>query len=194
MGFLIEWFDTAKSVILSPSETLREESRTNGFGFPLKFMIFSIFMAGVLNTFAVGIRAMNNPFSAFEPMTLGTYFAGALIGGPIALIIVAAVTHIFAYIVGARKGFGNTLAAIEYGTAVAPLVALLNIGAVFIPFVGVLSALVGIWALQIDYRGLQHFHDISSFRAGMAIVLPILLLFALSVGSMILLWGSVLLM
>lgn len=183
MGFATGWLETAKSVTISPSETLRNEQRTDGFDYPVKFMLVSISIAAVLNTIGLSLSAMMNPMISFTPVSAATYFAGALIGGPVVLAVLAAIIHVFAYLLGAKKGYSRTFAAVCYGTAVAPLAAVFTILSAFVPLAGLGSALIGLWALQIEYRGVQHFHDISSFRAGMSIILPILLTVVVSVGA-----------
>lgn len=183
MGFATEWLETAKSVTISPSETLRNEQRTDGFDYPVKFMLVSISIAAVLNTIGLSLSAMMNPMISLTPVSAATYFAGVMLGGPVVLAVLAAIIHVFAYLLGAKQGYSRTFAAVCYGTAVAPLAAVFTILSAFVPLAGLGSALIGLWALQIEYRGVQHFHGISSFRAGMSIILPILLTVVVSVGA-----------
>lgn len=175
MGFIADWYDTASSVIRSPSKTLENETRMDGFGYPLKFMLFSVFLAGSMNTASMALRSVVNPLLSASVVDMASYFFGAVVGGPIMLALLAGIIHVFAYLLGARKGYSKTLAAIEYGTAVAPLAAVFTMISVFAPPAALISLLVGLWALQIEYRGVQHFHDISSVRAGLAIIAPILI-------------------
>lgn len=184
MSFVSEWFETAKSVTKSPSEALRSESRMDAFGYPLKFAVFSVFLASILNTASVALRASTNPLLTLEPVTLVTSFVGAVVVGPIGLAVLAGVIHVFAYLLGARGGYSKTFAAVCYGTAVAPLAAVFTLLSAVVPLAGLVSALVGLWALQIQYRGLQHFHDISPTRAGLAVILPIVIVLVVVLGSL----------
>lgn len=193
MGFVSSWLETASSVVRSPSETLRSESRNNGFGYPLKFMLMSTVIAGVLNTAAMALRASTSPLMSASAVDMVLYFVGSVIGGPVVLAVLAGVIHIFAYALGASSGYSRTLAAVEYGTAVAPLAAIFTLVSVFFPLAGLITFLLGLWALQIQARGLQHFHDLSSFRSTVAVLMPIILVVAFVFVSVMAAFGSMLL-
>lgn len=175
MSLLSQWLGTARSVILSPSETLESESRDSGFGYPFKFMLVSLAFAGVLNTAARAASAATTPGLTASAADLGLYFVGSVVGGPVVLALLAGLIHVFAYLLGARKGYSRTLAAISYGTAVAPVAALFTLVSAVLPLLGILSALISLWALQIQARGIQHFHGISVNRATLAVLMPLII-------------------
>jgi hypothetical protein len=175
MNLFVEWLRTAKSVIRSPSKTLKSETRDSGFGYPLKFMVVSLMFAGVLNTAARAFSASATPGLTASAADLGFYFVGSVIGGPVILALLAGLIHVFAYLLGARSGYERTLAAISYGTAVAPLAAFFSLVSVFIPLMGIVAALISLWALQIQARGVQHFHEISANRATLAVLMPLII-------------------
>lgn len=179
MSFLKQWFSEAKSVIKSPSQALANEDRRNGFGYPLKFGIFSIFLATAINTLGVILTSAINPLVSTGFLDALIFFVGGVVGGPVILAVLAAFVHIFVYLFGGREGYSKTLAAVMYGTAIAPVASVFRLGVALggtaAVLGGLVSALIGLWALQIDYRGVQHFHGISSLRAGLAIIFPILL-------------------
>lgn len=174
MDFISNWFQTASKVIKSPSKALENETRTDGWGYPVRFMIFSVVLAALLRSFALGLEMITSTTVAFQPVNLVFNLLGSIIGGPVTLAIIAAIYHLFAYVLGARNGFSRTFAAVCYGTAMLPFVAVFVILGVFSPILG-LGVLTALWTLQIQYRGLQHFQEMSSTRAGLAIIIPILL-------------------
>lgn len=193
MGLLPDWFETASSVIRSPSKTLQSESRDDGFGYPLKFMLTSVFMAGILNTAAMALRGFTT-LQSVSSVDLILYFIGSVLGGPVVLAGLAAFVHVFAYLFGARRGYRRTFAAIGYGTAVTPLAAVFTIISVFFSPASLISLLLGLWALQIQARGVQHFHELSDFKATVAVLMPIILVVLGVLVATMMAFGSMLLM
>lgn len=191
MGFTAEWFETASSVIRSPSEHLSNEQRTNGFGYPLAFALFSLILSGMINVVSAVLIGFSGSTSLVNAVaSVGT----RAITGTAVFIVLALLIHLAVFVFG-RRGFGKTFAAVCYGSAVGPLaafVALLNVvisnllGLTAISVILDLAIFfIGLYALQIDYRGIQHFHDLSTTKASIAVIWPILLVFVVVAGYMI---------
>jgi len=191
MSILSEWLRTAKSVFTSPAKHFQQEQRMNGLGYPLKFAVMSLVIAGVLDFLAGVISGVAVPTASLSPIGLATGFLQTIVGGLIVYALIAAVVHVFVYLFGGR-GFTKTLAAVEYASVVAPVataisyLALIGTTAgvtVLGSFVALLALAVGLWALQIEYRAVQYFHGLSSFKAGMSIILPMVLLVLVVIGA-----------
>ncbi len=193
MGFATEWFETASSVIRRPSEHLSKEQRTKGFGYPLAFAIFSLMLSGAINIVSALILGVGSSTTIISALTGITT---RVIGGTVGFIALAVLIHLAVLVFG-RRGFSKTFAAVCYGSAVGPLaslVALLDVvvssilGVTAISLISSLAILfIGLYALQIDYRGIQHFHDLGTTKASIAVIWPILLAFIGVIGYMALL-------
>ena len=111
-------------------------------------------------------------------MTLGagTGIAGAisifvklLIGIVISVFIFGTIVHIFVYIMGGRKGFDKTIMALMYaGTPY------LLFG--WIPYVGLIAM---IWLLVLNVLGIRQFQELTTGRAILVFLIPIIIIFIL---------------
>lgn len=146
-------------------------------GQPLLFYVLVGWAALILNSF------LELPFQVFlESIPASSEYlfpgAGALLGlviilvlAPVLLVvgsfISAAITHVCLMILGgARQPFETTFRVICYGYgAAAPFQ--------IIPFCGAMIG--GIWGLVLEIIGLSKAHEISTVKAVLAVVLPILL-------------------
>jgi len=169
------YFESMKSVIFSPSETLSDEERRSPTGYPLRFAVISVAIAGVFY-YVLEFLFLMDSRPEFSYMNAVAGLAGGIIAGLYFLAVLAAFIHIFVYLLGGRQGYGRTLSAVFYGTAVLPVASFISIGAFLTPLLIVVSGLVGLWAIRIEARGVQHFHGISSIRATLAVMPPYIVL------------------
>jgi hypothetical protein len=88
--------------------------------------------------------------------------AGAFIGG--------AILHIFVYIVGGRKGMVQTIKAGMYGSTASLLFG-------WVPIINIIAA---IWSLVTQVIGIRQLQDITTGRAVLALVLPMIIAFILA--------------
>ncbi len=88
-----------------------------------------------------------------------------IIGGIIALFIGGAWLHLWVWIFGGRKGYGNTVKALAYGSTPSLLLS-------WIPFIGLIF---GIWALILEIIGVRQLHEISTGRAVGAVLVALII-------------------
>lgn len=179
MNFLEEWFEDAKGVVFSPSSFYRDAERHTDFGEPVKFAIVSLAIYGLLSgilSFALARVAPNllpGAVSGSIVGLLGTVL-GQVLGGLLGLFIGAALIHIFVYLFGGR-GYQTTFDVMAYATAVSAFFG-------WIPGVNILAGLYGVY---VQARGLENFHEMSFGKAVASILLPAVILIAVSAVAML---------
>lgn len=174
MGLIERWFDDAKSVIVEPSSFFAEADR-DGFGYPLKFAVISLVIAGVLSSISSLLWGSVFGSASFAIANALGSLIGTVIGGVIGLFIGAALIHIFVILFGG-EGYGRTFAVLAYATALSPLGALLG----FIPILGALAGIVvGLYGLYVEVKGVEIFHGLTTGRAALAVILPIVIIIGL---------------
>ena len=94
-----------------------------------------------------------------------------LLSSIIGAFIAGAIMHIFVYIVGGRKGISQTIKALMYGSTPTLLFG-------WIPFIGMLA---GIWSLILEIIGIKELHELTTGKAIMAMLIPIILLIILAI-------------
>jgi len=82
----------------------------------------------------------------------------------------AAVMHLFVYLCGGRNGYANTYKTMAYGGTPSILLG-------WIPFVGIIAS---IWGLVLEVKGLKALHGMTTGRAVLAILLPVIIIGALA--------------
>jgi len=89
--------------------------------------------------------------------TFVSLIIGAFIGG--------AILHIFVYIVGGRKGIERTIKAVMYASTPGLLLG-------WIPFIGFFA---WIWSLIVEILGIRQLHELTTGRAVLAVLIPIII-------------------
>lgn len=189
MSIASEWLESAESLLGSPGEFFRSENRRSPMEYPLKFAAVSITLAAVFNAARslVFSSPMGGAGMAGSVVSAATSFIGGLIGGLIGVFLLGAFIHIFVYLLGGRNGIGNTISVYQYATVISPITALLA----FVPLIGQLaSLLVGIYGLFIQVKGLEEFQDLSTGRALIAALIPVVLIVGLVFASMAALFAT----
>ncbi len=88
--------------------------------------------------------------------------ASAFIGG--------AILHIFVYIAGGRKGIAQTIKAGMYGSTPSLLLG-------WIPFINIIAS---IWSLVVVIIGIRQLHELTTGRAVLAILIPLIIVIILA--------------
>lgn len=181
MGVIGTWFYTATHVIKQPyhffSNSLDEDR--GPYMSPLMFSAISFVVYGLFLGLGIAVWSLATLGTVSMEAMLVLVLAPTLgvVGGLVGVLVLAAIIHVFVYLLGGR-GFTKTMAAVLYATAVTAFFG-------WIPFVNMLA---GLYIYYIVARGLQTYHRISFGRALIAVaIFPVLLL--ISIG---LLSGSVL--
>jgi len=193
MGF----WEKIKGFLCSPQKTfaaLEEERWNNSIIYFLKLLsiyaiaialittaIFSFLLPTILSlleTFLVleavpWLRCFLSSLNGIIPFAV---FLATIVGGIVGILIGGMWIHIWVYITGGRKGVGQTLKSIAYGST-----PLLLLG--WIPFVGIAF---GIWSILVSTKGVRQLHGISTRRVVVAylsgaIIIPSIVLFSLYV-------------
>jgi len=171
-----------KGFIVSPTETfnsVKEEGWGGSIGYFAKLLvIYAILIALVIVAVFAAIWSIINSaletylvaetvtgLEGFFGMAAGILAVVALIsiiiGGIIGILISSLWMHIWVYIVGGRKGVGQTIKAMAYGSTPSLLLG-------WIPLVGIIFA---IWSIVVSIIGIRELHEISTGRAVLAYLL-----------------------
>ena len=170
----MSFWEKTKGFLLSPTETfnkVKEEGWGGSIGFFAKWLIiFAILMAVI---FGALFAVLWGFFGAFIPVDVSLIFGGVmaimvigmligvLVGGLIGILIGSLWMHIWVYLLGGRKGVGQTIKAMAYGSTPSLLLG-------WIPFIGIIFA---IWTLVVQIIGIRQLHELSTGRAALAYII-----------------------
>lgn len=119
----------------------------------------------MLAAFGVPAEAMPLDIQGWAGMGLGimaaVMFISIIIGGLIGILVGSGWMHIWVYLCGGRKGAGQTIKAMAYGSTPSLLLG-------WIPFIGFIF---GIWSIVVSIIGIRQLHEISTGRAVLAYLL-----------------------
>ncbi|MEM3628628.1 MAG: YIP1 family protein [Candidatus Bathyarchaeia archaeon] len=180
--------EKVKGFMVSPSATfdgVRDEGWGASYGFYAKLLvIFAIlfiimlvafgwwvismifgFFTSMLAAFGVPAEVIPIDIQGLAGMVLGimavVMFISTIIGGLIGILIGSGWMHIWVYLCGGRKGVGQTIKAMAYGSTPSLLLG-------WVPFIGVIF---GVWSMVVSIIGLRQLHEISTGRAVLAYLL-----------------------
>lgn len=178
MEFVREWPETAKEVLTQPSNFYETENRRDGLGYPLKFALVSFLLAGLIS--AIGVILSGG-------IGIGTVLS-SVIGGLIGLFIGSGLVHIFVALLGGESGISETLAVFGYATALSPISAAISLPSMISATLGIvtvpLALLLGLYGLYIQVKGIETFHEMSTGKALLAVILPGLIMLGIALGLM----------
>ncbi len=170
-----------KGFLLSPVESFQ---KAKGDTFQDAFIYYLILLVvyAVLSTIVAAV--MPQPaipgFPGGMPFGSGVFLIGAfiasIIGGIIGLFILGVILHIFVYLFGGRRGITETLKAVAYGYTPSLILG-------WIPIVNFLAAL---YTLVLFVFGIRELQEMSTTRAILAVLAPILILIAIAIVAAIL--------
>ena len=179
-----------KGFLISPVETF-QKVKDEDLGPLMKYfvvlaVIFSILWAIIFAAMASAMTAMmpiKMPFmgAAAGGLAAVTMFISYLILLIIGLFICAAIVHIFVYLLGGRKGYTQTVKAIGYGMTPSLLLG-------WIPFIGIIA---GIWALIVEIIGIRELQEMSTGKAVLAMILPLIIIVIIAVAIFMYVSGPV---
>ncbi len=176
----MDFYEKVKGLLLEPSKTfdaLKEEPLDGaikyyiciaaiysalfalllGFAGSLFGSMMGFGNLGMMMGAGAGIGVAITFFVIFMIMAI----AGAFIGG--------AIFHIFVYIAGGRKGMTQTIKAGMYGSTASLLFG-------WLPIINMIAV---IWSLVTEIIGIRQLHEITTGRAILAMVLPLIITFIL---------------
>jgi len=165
--------ETVTLIFTKPDKAFSIMRREGGFGDPLLYILILGTIAGVISLgFSFGLKSLgifadrNNGFGALAGMGFG--FIGLLIFIPFAIVIgsfiAAAITHLCLMIVGgAKQPFETTYRVICFGGGTGSLLQIVPLCG---GFLGAIASLV------LNCIGLARAHETDTWRAVVAILLP----------------------
>ncbi len=176
-GMMSAWWKTAKACMFGPDQFFREMSPAGGLENPLGFNVLGVTVFGILSQIlllgglAIFGLAMGGPqagagFLLQLAFQLGCGIVAIPIGAAIGVFMSAAIYHVIALILGGNGSFEATFRIVGYGMG---STSMLSIVPYLGPFVGFF------WQLIILYHGFLHGHRMSSGRALMVVLIPLLL-------------------
>ncbi|MDD3316203.1 MAG: YIP1 family protein [Methanosarcina sp.] len=177
----MDYIETWKEVMQSPSDFYREMPKTGGYADPLTFAAISfiiyalltalltvffghaMYMGGIYGGMYDGMYGGARGFGFFAILMTVIFTP---IAGIISLFIEAAILYIIYKILGGTGSYEGTVRFICYATAVLVLS--------WIPFLG---WIIGIYGIYLYIVGGMYVHDVSMTRSVIAVLLPVLLVF-----------------
>ena len=178
-GFIGSFFSTTGEVLFSPSKFFKKVAGGRGYWAPLIYGVICGVIGGGMTAmwwwlFSPLIPAYLLSQVSFFRILLVIGMASLPFAAAFTILIGSAITHLGVMIVGGNKRrFGATFRALSYACS----------GHLFgiIPFIG--SPLAGIYSFVLTIFGIREGHQMSTLKAVLAILLPILLAVGLGVAA-----------
>lgn len=185
----MSFWEKTKGFLLSPTETfnsVKDEDWGGSISYFAKWLIiYAILITVIIAVAIAAIWAFITPFLPPDmPIEIGGFLAlgtavvavialiSVIIGGLIGILIGSLWMHIWVYIVGGRKGVGQTIKAMAYGNTPSLLLG-------WIPFLGIIFV---IWTWVVQITGIRQLHEISTGRAALAYILGAIIIPAIIVA------------
>ena len=171
----MDFYEKLKGFVLEPSKTF-DATKEDTLEDALKYYvgIAAIFSALSAVLFAFASTLFGSMMGGFG-MMMG---ASAGIAGAISIFVMllilmvigafigGAIVHIFVYLLGGRKGIVKTIIALMYGDTPYLLFG-------WIPLIGLIAA---IWSLVLNVLGIRQFQELTTGKAILAILIPIIMM------------------
>lgn len=174
----MDFFEKVKGFLTKPSKTFdasKEETLNEAIKYYAIVAVISAFSIMLFLAYAyyfgpvMGYRGM--PLGAGGGIITAALSSGlAAIPMIIGAFITGAILHIFVYIVGGRKGIVQTIKAVMYGSTPGLLLAWLSPAILPIPM---------IWPLVLTILGIRQLHELTTGRAIVAVLIPMITAFIL---------------
>ena len=163
---LDSFVEKVKGFILNPGETF-QKSKADDLETVLPYFAIIVLINAILSAI-VSLFWEANPM--YKSMMGGVavpilVFFIVLVAEFVFTLIFAAWLHLWVYIVGGRKGIGETMKAVIYGSTPSMLLG-------WIPILGIIFAL---WSIVLWVLGVRDLHEISTGKAIAAVVIAILI-------------------
>jgi len=172
------WLKSTKKIFTEPTSFFENVGERQNFNFAISFAAIS----GAIGALLSSVVASTGLFG--EPLALSLVLLSPLIGlvgGVLGLLVNAVFVHLIVYSFGER-GFTRTTEALTYAT---PANAILG----WIPVIGPLLALFAI--LFIEVKALKKFHSLSTGKAVIAALFPVIIGLILIAIGLIVFLGSI---
>jgi hypothetical protein len=133
----------------------------------LAAVIFAVIFATILSMFGglTDIPGLGFLGAGFGVLIGVMLFVMIIVGGLIGLFIGGAWIHLWVWVFGGRKGYGQTVKAIAYGATPNFLLG----------WIPIINFITGIWSLVVSIIGVRELHEISTGRAVGAVIIAIII-------------------
>jgi hypothetical protein len=177
-GFIKAFFQTTREVLFSPTQFFKKVSATGGYWNPLIYGVICGVIGGCGTILWQWLFASQFlPVQIFSVIPfLSIFLIIFLIALPfvvaLSIFVGSGITHLCLMIVGGNKrGFESTFRALSYSCS----------GNLFgvIPFIG--STIGGFYSLVLIIFGVRECHGISTGKAILAVLLPLIVIFGLGI-------------
>jgi hypothetical protein len=171
--FLLMFSDIVEKVkgfLSDPVETfrhLRDDDLSTAIKYYIILLVFYSVISGIIAMFGFHAFSAATSLPAMGIYSIVFFFIAGLLG----IFISGIILHIFVYIVGGRRGLDQTLKTVLYASTPGLLLG-------WIPIIGIF---VGIWGLVLEILGIRELHEISTGRAILAVLLPVVVIVILVV-------------
>mgnify|MGYP006297132265 CR=1 FL=1 len=181
----MDFIEKVKGLILDPTGTyqkLKEEE----LGGALRYFIIWLLIFAVLSALSFAfigsmifsmipeteeLAMFNATFGAAGGLLLGgIIFIAVLIGGIIGIFIGGLIIHLGVILVGGSRGYSETVKSLIYGGTPSYLFG-------WIPIIGFIGS---IWALILVIFGIKELQDLSTGKAVIAVLIPVIIIAAIA--------------
>lgn len=167
-----------KGFIVSPSKSFKAETKTE-LTDAFKYALIGLAFMGVLLGLLFAIFPMTA--TAFVgPLAFIIMLMAVIIGGFIGLLIGGLWLHLWAYLLGARKGLKQTMKVVIFAKT----------PEYYLGWIPILNWVVGIWALVLEVIGLKQLQNLSTGRAVIAVLIATIIPLVIVIGMMLLMFSS----
>lgn len=180
----MDFIDKVKGLLLDPTGTY-QKLKDEEMGAALRYfviwlLIFSALAAVIFAVIGTAVFSMIPQTAELGPLNnflgagggivvAGLMFIMILIFGIIGVFIGAAIIHLGVLLVGGNQGYNQTVKSLIYGGTPGYLFG-------WIPFIGIIGS---IWSLILIIFGVKELHDVSTGRAVIAVLIPIIIIAAI---------------
>ncbi|MGI8820742.1 MAG: YIP1 family protein [Chthoniobacterales bacterium] len=191
IGFLTALFETIVVVLMHPSQAFRVMRREGGLGDPVLYALIMGTLGAIVSfvfSFVLHLAGLASRhdagFASFLGFGIGSFVMLLLM--PIVLIVLlfigAGITHLCLMLLGgANRPFETTLRVIAYASGSANLFQLLPICGAWI---------AGIYSIVLNCIGLAEAHQTDTWRAVLAVLLPMIVCCGAGVAVVVLMIGT----
>lgn len=174
-----------KAAILNPKAFFANVSDSERLGKPTVFVLINTVITFILSalfslvTSSALLRGQNqlpNAFAGPIGLVIGLIFVVPLM--LVLLFIITAILHVIAKILSGKGKFSNTYQALAYASAISPLTA--------IPILGFLASF---YQLYMTVIGLKRFHQYSTAKAILNVLIPVVFVIVIA-GIAVVLLGA----
>jgi hypothetical protein len=151
---------------ISPDSQCSYSEWARCFWSPYSIVLFTFYLFSEFFTIGLGGTTILPYMLSDGPGSLISYLAFALLTELVVIFFFSAWTHLWVYLLGGRKGLGQTLKAVPYG-----LTPLFLVG-----WITFLSPVIFLWILVLQSIGIRELHELSTRRAVFATLLSSIVL------------------